>query len=138
MLQNIFLAFLVNTIVIRNGKTVWKVVWIESYLRLNLSSRRYPRLSQHTSNVNIECAGKLEWSKQMYSLCVTSLLEHWNTLILLFWYCLTTPVISLYHRRLILEENIAAVVTQDRVTDGNLKRQIKNQTLCTCRLFRLD
>ena len=28
-------------IVIRNGKTVWKVVWIEYYLRLNLSFRRY-------------------------------------------------------------------------------------------------
>ena len=30
-----------NIIVIRNGKIVWKVVWIEHYLRLNLSSRRY-------------------------------------------------------------------------------------------------
>ena len=28
-------------IVIRNGKIIWKVVWIEYYLRLNLSSRRY-------------------------------------------------------------------------------------------------
>ena len=26
---------------IRNGKIVWKVVWIEYYLRLALSSRRY-------------------------------------------------------------------------------------------------
>ena len=31
----------VTIIVIRNGKIVWKVVWIEYYLRLNLSSRRY-------------------------------------------------------------------------------------------------
>ena len=46
----------------------------------------------------------------------------------------TTPGISLY-RSLTLEENIAAVITQDRVIDNNLKRQIKNQTLCTCRLF---
>ena len=29
------------TIVIRNGKIVWQVVWIEYYLRLDLSSRRY-------------------------------------------------------------------------------------------------
>ena len=29
-----------------------------------------PRLPQHTSNVNIECAGKSEWSKQLYSLYV--------------------------------------------------------------------
>ena len=30
-----------NNVVIRNGKIVWKVVWIEHYLWLNLSSRRY-------------------------------------------------------------------------------------------------
>ena len=35
-----------------------------------------PRLPQHTSNVNNECAGKSEWSKQLYSLYVTSFLEH--------------------------------------------------------------
>ena len=40
-----------------------------------------------------------------------------------------------YNRRLALEENIVAVITQDRVIDDNFKRQIKNQTLCTCRLF---
>ena len=34
-----------------------------------------------------------------------------------------------------LEENIIAVITQDRVVDDNLKRQIKNRTLCTIRLF---
>ena len=48
----------------------------------------------------------------------------------------TTPVVSLY-RSLTLEENTVAVITQDRVIDNNLKRQIKNQTLCTCRLFEL-
>ena len=48
----------------------------------------------------------------------------------------TTPGVSLY-RSLTLEENIVAVITQDRVIDNNLKRQIKNQTLCTCRLFVL-
>ena len=31
---------------------------------------------QHTSNVNIECARKSEWSKQLYSLYLTSFLEH--------------------------------------------------------------
>ena len=35
-----------------------------------------PRLPQHTSDVNNECAGKSEWSKQQYSLHVTSFLEH--------------------------------------------------------------
>ena len=48
----------------------------------------------------------------------------------------TTPGVSLY-RSLTLEENIAAVITQNRVIDNNLKRQIKNQTFCTCRLFVL-
>ena len=35
-----------------------------------------PRLFQHTSNVNTECAGKSEWSEQQCSLHMTSLLEH--------------------------------------------------------------
>ena len=48
----------------------------------------------------------------------------------------TTPGVSLY-RSLTLEENIVAVITQDRVIDNSLKRQIKNQTLCTCKLLAL-
>ena len=48
----------------------------------------------------------------------------------------TTPGVSLY-RSLTLGENIVAVITQDRVIDNNLKRKIKNQTLCMCRLFVL-
>ena len=47
-----------------------------------------------------------------------------------------TPGVSSY-QSLTLEENIVAVITQDRVIDDNLKKQIKNQTLCTCRLFLL-
>ena len=35
-----------------------------------------PRLPQYTLNVNIECAGKREWSKQLCSLYLTSFLEH--------------------------------------------------------------
>ena len=31
----------VTIIVIRNGKIVWKIVWIEYYLRQNLSCQRY-------------------------------------------------------------------------------------------------
>ena len=34
-------------------------------------------------------------------------------------------------------KNIVAIITQDRVIDENLKRQIKNRTLYTCRLFLL-
>ena len=43
---------------------------------LEFSKILVPRLSQHTSNVNTECAGKSEWSKQLYSLYLTSFLEH--------------------------------------------------------------
>ena len=39
-----------------------------------------------------------------------------------------TPGVSLY-RSLTLEENIIAVITEDRVRDDNLKRQIKSRTL---------
>ena len=46
----------------------------------------------------------------------------------------TTPGVSVY-QNLTFEENIIAAITQDRVMGDNLKRQIKNQTLCTCRLF---
>ena len=49
----------------------------------------------------------------------------------------TTPGVSPYRSCLILEENIVAVITQDRVIYDNLKRQNRNQTLCTCRLFLL-
>ena len=48
----------------------------------------------------------------------------------------TTPGVLLY-RSLTLEENILAVIIQDKVIDNNLKRQIKNWTLCTCTLFLL-
>ena len=48
-----------------------------------------------------------------------------------------TPGVSLY-RSLTLEENSVAVITQDRVIDDNLTKQIENQTLCTCRLFLLN
>ena len=46
----------------------------------------------------------------------------------------TIPGVSLY-RSLTMEENIVAVITQGKMIDDNLKKQIKNRTLCTCRLF---
>ena len=48
----------------------------------------------------------------------------------------TAPGVSL-HRNLTFKENIVAAITQDRVIDDNLKRQIKNQSFFTCRLFLL-
>ena len=77
-------------------------------------------------------------------------LNMWLLLLIYFWFMMpgvnyvkygcssarTTPEVSLY-RSLTLEENTVAVITQDRVIDNNLKRQIKNQTLRTCRLLVL-
>ena len=34
-------------------------------------------------------------------------------------------------------KNTAAAITEDRVIDDNLKKQIKNRTLYTCRLLLL-
>ena len=120
------------TIVIRNGKIVWKEVWMEFYLRLNL---RYlpkilvPRLLQHTSNVNIQYTGKSECSKQLYHLYETSFLQHWyNYVIYGCSSAITTPGVPLY-RRLTLEGNVMAVITQDRVIDEFLKRKLKTE-LC--------
>ena len=53
---------------------------------LDLPKILVPRLPWYTPNVNTECTGKSEWSKQLYYLYVTSFLEHWYILILLFWY----------------------------------------------------
>ena len=116
-----------------------------------------PRLPQHTY---IRCK---HWMCKKVSMVKTTVLFtcdqllgaliHFNFIILIlicFWLMMsgvnyviygcssarTTPEVSLY-RSLTLEENIVAVITQDRVIDDNLKRQIKNQTLCTCRLFLL-
>ena len=44
--------------------------------------------------------------------------------------------LSLY-RGFSLEESIVTGITHNRVTDDKLKRQIKNRTLNTCRLFLL-
>ena len=49
----------------------------------------------------------------------------------------TIPGVSLY-QSFPFEENIVAVITQAKVMEDNLKRQIKSRTLCTCRLFLLS
>ena len=36
---------------------------------------------------------------------------------------------------LTMEENVISEIIQDKVIENNFKRQIKNQTLCTCPLF---
>ena len=48
-----------------------------------------------------------------------------------------TTIGVLVYRSWILEKIVVAVINQDKAIDDNLKRQIKNQTLRTCRLFLL-
>ena len=45
---------------------------------LFVAELEFPKMlvSRLTSNVNTECAGKSEWSKQLNSLYVTSFMEH--------------------------------------------------------------
>ena len=45
--------------------------------------------------------------------------------------------LSLYTGTSYWKENIVTAITQDRVIDDNLKRQFKNRTLYTSRLFLL-
>ena len=122
-----------------------------------LSNILVPRLHQHTSNVNNEYVRESDWSRQLYCLqwlfTWDQLLEAlihltFITLILIcfklimpgvnyvIYGCSSARVtgVSLYWC-FTLEENIIAVIIRDRVKDGNLKRQIKSQTLCTIRLF---
>ena len=53
---------------------------------------------------------------------------------------ITTPGVSLLslYRSLTLEENIVSAITHDKVIHDNLKRQIKNRTLCTCRVLLVN
>ena len=48
----------------------------------------------------------------------------------------TTAGVALY-RSLMLDKKHCCSITQDRTLDDNLKTQIKNLTLYTCRLFLL-
>ena len=52
-------------------------------------------------------------------------------------YARTAPGVSLTIQELNTGGKILAAISQDRIIDDNLKRQIKNQTLYTCRLFLL-
>ena len=52
-------------------------------------------------------------------------------------YARTAPGVSLTIQELMIGGEILAAISQDRIIDDNLKRQIKNRTLYTCRLFLL-
>ena len=145
-------------IVIRNAKIVWKVAWIG----IICSWTRVPEnTSTQTTSAYIRCKHWMCWKASMVKTTVLftcdqllGALIHFNFIILIlicFWLMMsgvnyviygcssarTTPEVSLYRSFLTLEKNIIAVITQNREIDDNLERQIKNQTLCTCRLFLL-
>ena len=61
-------------------------IWVLFAAELEFPKILVPRPPQHISDVNIKCAGKSEWSKQLHSLHLTSFFRHWYILILLFWY----------------------------------------------------
>ena len=69
----------------------------------------------------------------LISICFKLMMPEVNYVIYTYSSARTTGV-SLYWS-FTLEENIIAVVTQDRVIDDNLKSQIKSPTFCTIGLF---
>ena len=145
-------------IVIRNGKIVWKVAW--SGIICGWTWVPEDTSAQATS-AYIRCKHWMCWKVSMVKTTVLftcdqllGALIYFNFIILIlicFWLMIsgvnyviygcssarTTPEVSLYRSFLTLEKNIIAVITQNREIDDNLERQIKNQTLCTCRLFLL-
>ena len=113
-----------------------------------------PTLPQHISDVNIECAGKSKATVLFTRDQLFGALIHFHfimRILICFWLMMsdvnyviygcssarTTPEAPLYRSFLTLENNIIAVITQNREKDDNLERQIKNQALCACRLFLL-
>ena len=70
---------------------------------------------------------------------LNSLLPGANYVIYGCSYVRKTPRLSLYRRTgaFNLSKNIVAVITQVRVIHDNLKRQIKNRTWYTCKLYLL-
>ena len=49
----------------------------------------------------------------------------------------TTPEVSLYRSLTLEEKYCCSYITQDKVINDNLKRQIKNRTLYSCRLLAI-
>ena len=72
-----------------------------------------PRLPQHISNVNTECAGKSEWSKQLCSLYLTSSLEHCICMFLI-----GDPLCKLCNIWLFLCENNSRSITIPELNTG--------------------
>ena len=112
-----------------------------------------PRFPKHTRNENTECTESqnaqnnwvlyiwpASWSTDIFIIlilvCFQLMISGVNYVIYGCSFARLTPGVSLYCS-LTLEKNIVAVITQDRVIDDNLKKQIKNQVLRTCILFLL-
>ena len=155
--ESLFCVLSCLTIVIRNRKIVWKVVWIEYYLHWTWVPED---TSTQATSAYIRCKHWMCCKGSMVKRTVLlicdkllGVLIHFNFIILIlicFWLMMpgvnyviygysssrATEKVSLY-RSLTLQKIIVEVITQNRVIDHNLERQIKIQTLRTCKLFLL-
>ena len=111
-----------------------------------------PRLPQNSSNAKIKFAEKpkqllftwpASWSTDISSFCYSDIdlffIDYACCKLCNTWLLLFENNSRSYHSTWASHwrKNIVAVITQDRVIDDNLKRQIKDRTLHTCWLFLL-
>ena len=136
-------------VVIRNGKLVWKVVWFDYYLQLNLSSRRY----YYPGYLRIHQMETLKVQENQNN-CIFMWPTSWGPDKSQFFCSDINLFLIDYARRklcnkwlLLFEKNVRSVITEEKNRCSyywrkgnrcNSKRQIKNRTLCTCRLFLLN
>ena len=149
-----------STIVIGNGKIVWKVAWIKYYLRLNLSSRRYQYpgyLSIHqmyTQNVpksqnEFKNVQKLKTTVLFIFDQLLQALIHLNFIILIS-ICFSNIYQFLYHSYIkLMMPGVNYVIygcffarksPRILLQEENIVAVIiqdKSRILCTCRLFLL-
>ena len=78
------------------------------------------RLPQHTSNVNIECAGKSEWPKQVFFTCdqLFGALIHLNFIILILMFLICDAWCKLCNIWLLLCENNSRSITIPELNTG--------------------
>ena len=137
-------SYLGYFIVIRNKKIVWKVVWVEYYFRLNLSTQ--------ATTAYIKCKHWMCWKVRMVKTTIFFIFNQLLGALYLNLFLIDDLLCKLCNIWLLLCENNSRSITipklntggtyccsyyQDKVIDDNWKKQIKNRTFCTCRLFLL-
>ena len=96
------------------------------------------KVPENQNNCIIYVSNFLDWSPDISSFYCSDinlfLIDYvWCKLCNKWWLLFENNSMSLT-----LEGNLVAVITQDRVIDDNLKRQIKNRTLHNCTLFLIS